>query len=134
MLRPTRLAAAVLTVAAATSLTTSTASAGSPGGDGSAATRTITITAVEPRDDVFVAKGTVDPAYADRIAIMQRKLRREKSWSTWRKFRTTDASRYRRRIDPLRRPGVVCYRVRVKASDGYDDSSSSRVCIRTYRA
>lgn len=101
---------------------------------GTAETRTITIRAVEPKDDVFFAKGRVDPAYADRIALMQRKLKRESAWSTWKtwkKFRTDEESRYRRQIKPLNRVGTVCYRVKIKASGQYDASWSDKVCIRS---
>lgn len=130
MLRRTRLAVPLVALLAAW-LTVGPAGTGTAG---EGVSRTVTITAVEPRDDVFFAKGMVEPAYAGRIAIMQRKLRRERAWSDWKKFRTTDESRYRRRIEALRRPGVVCYRVRIRASGAYAESRSDRVCIRTFRA
>lgn len=122
------LAAALATLVVGASLTVLPAQA-SP-----SATRAITITAVEPRAGVFVVKGKVDPAYPDRVASLQRKLRRDSEWSRWRKFRTGEASHYRRHIQPLRRPGVVCYRVRIRASNGFDESFSPKVCLRSFRA
>lgn len=95
--------------------------------------RTITIKGVEPRDGVFFAKGRVKPDYKERFGIMQRKLKSEKKWSNWRKFKTTKKSTYRERIAPLKRTGVVCYRVKIKGNANFATSYSSRVCIRTYR-
>ena len=96
--------------------------------------RTIKIKGVEPRDGVFFAKGKVTPNYQQRFAVMQRKLKSEKSWDNVRKFKTTDNSTYRERIHALKRQGVVCYRVKIKGNDTFKTSYSGRVCIRTFRA
>ena len=93
--------------------------------------RTISVKGVEPRDDVFFAKGRVRPAYRERRAIMQRKPRSADGWRDWRTFRTTDESRFRERIAPLRRKGVVCYRVKIEGNRKFSTSFSPRVCIRT---
>lgn len=94
--------------------------------------RTIRIRAVEPRDDVFYVKGRVLPDYPGRRAVVQRRLRSAEKWSRWRRFRTSDESRYRQRVKALERPGAVCYRVRVRASNGYAESHSGKICIRTF--
>lgn len=96
--------------------------------------RSISIKGVEPRDGVFFVKGKVQPDYEERFAILQRKLKSENRWDNVRRFRTTDESRYRERIEALNRPGVVCYRVKIKGNDSFATSYSSRVCIRTRRA
>lgn len=94
--------------------------------------RTITMKGVEPREGVFFAKGRVKPDYQERFAIMQRKVRDTTKWRDWRKFRTTDESRYRERIVPLNRVGVVCYRVKIKGNAKFKTSySADTVCIRT---
>lgn len=94
--------------------------------------RTVTIKAVEPRDDVFVVKGRVRPKYADRRVVVQRKLRRDDEWSRWRRTSTGDKSWYRERVKQLKRPGVVCYRVRIPPSNDYPEALSERICIRTF--
>jgi len=96
--------------------------------------RTIRIKGVEPRDSVFFVKGRVKPNYKERFAIVQRKLKSEKSWDNFGTFKTTDESTYRERIYALKRPGVVCYRVKVKGNDTFKTSYSGRVCIRTFRS
>lgn len=96
--------------------------------------RTISIMGVEPKDGVFFVKGDVQPAYKERFAIVQRKLKSESTWSKLRTFRTTDESTYRERVYALDRPGRVCYRVKIKGNDNFATSYSGRVCIRTRRA
>lgn len=91
--------------------------------------RTITVKLVQPREGVFFAKGRVKPDYKERFAIMQRKVKGTKKWRDWRKFRTTDESRYRERIVPLNRVGRVCYRVKIKGNARFKTSYSDRVCI-----
>ncbi len=94
--------------------------------------REISIKAVEPRDKVFFVKGKVRPDYTERFAILQRKLKRDKSWSDDGKFKTSDQSRYRERVHALKRPGTVCYRIKIKGNDNFKTSYSSRICIRTF--
>lgn len=95
--------------------------------------RTITLKGVEPREGVFFAKGRVTPDYKNRFAIMQRKLKSADRWRDWDKFKTTSQSRYRERIAPLKRTGVVCYRVKIKGNANFKTSySHDVVCIRTF--
>jgi hypothetical protein len=96
------------------------------------AERTVGITAVEPRDDVFVIKGRVRPAYPDGQLVVQRKRPKAAHWHRWRTVETSARSRYRQRVRQLRRPGVVCYRVRVPGDEAYADAFSAQVCIRTF--
>ena len=127
----TRLAAAAAVLALFAPLTAvTTADAGTQEAQG---TRTVTIKGVEPNPGRFFAKGKVRPEYAERGAIMQRKLRSQSRWRDDFRFETSAASRYRQRIKPLRRVGTVCYRVKVNASNGYARAFSERVCIRTFR-
>lgn len=95
--------------------------------------RIISIKGVEPKDGVFFVKGKVQPDYKERFAIVQRKLKSEKSWDNDHKFRTTDESTYRERVYALKRPGTVCYRVKIKGNDNFKTSYSGRVCIETFR-
>jgi len=124
----TRLAAAAAVLALAAPLT-----AVSTAGAGVQETRTVTIKGIEPNPGRFFAKGKVIPQYAERGAIMQRKLRSQSRWRDDFRFETSATSRYRQRIKPLRRVGTVCYRVKVNASNGFRTSYSERVCIRTFR-
>lgn len=96
--------------------------------------RTITIQGVKPEAGVFFVKGRVTPDYKERFAVVQRKLKREDEWDNFRKFKTTDESRYRERVYALNRPGVVCYRVKIKGNDTFATSYSGRVCIHSHRA
>lgn len=96
--------------------------------------REISIKGVEPRDGVFFVKGKVQPDYQERFAFLQRKLKSENSWSNARRFTTSGDSSYRERVRALKRPGVVCYRVKIKGNANFKTSYSSRVCIRTFRA
>lgn len=96
--------------------------------------RTISIKGVEPKDGIFFVKGKVQPDYEERFAIVQRKLKSEKTWDNFRTFKTTVESTYRERVYALNRPGYVCYRVKIKGNDNFATSYSSRVCIRTRRA
>lgn len=123
-------AGAALVVSASLAVTTS-ATAESAAGQ-TKEERTISIAGVEPRPNVFFAKGRVFPDYKNRRAIMQRKPRSEDRWRAWKAFRTNDRSRYRRRIAPLKRVGVVCYRVKVPGNARFKTSYSARVCIRTF--
>jgi hypothetical protein len=125
----TRLAAAVAVLALAAPVTaTSTAEAGVQ------ESRTITIKGVKTPRDKFFAKGRVSPEYAERNAVMQRKVRGQARWRKDFRFQTNENSRYREKIRPLKRVGRVCYRVRIAASGDFRTSFSDRVCIRTFRA
>lgn len=127
----TRLAAAVAALALSAPLAAvGTAQAAPAAPD---ATREISIKGIEPRNDVFFAKGKVAPSYENRFAIMQRKLKSEKKWDNWKKFKTNDNSRYRKEIKALNRVGTICYRVKIKASGDFETSYSGRVCIKTTR-
>lgn len=95
--------------------------------------REISIKGVEPKDGVFFVKGKVQPDYEKRFAIVERKLKSENKWSNFRKFKTTNQSKYRQRIKALNRTGVVCYRIKIKGNANFKTSYSSRVCIRTTR-
>lgn len=106
---------------------------GVPAAGGAAAEqRTVSLTAAEPRDDVFVVRGKVRPAYQERPVTVQRKRRKAVRWRTWRTIETNARSRYRQRVAPLKQPGVVCYRVKVPADDTYAAAVSDKVCIRTF--
>jgi hypothetical protein len=94
--------------------------------------RTITIKGVEPRQNVFIAKGRVSPEYKKRAAVMQRKRKSAKHWSNSFKFKTNATSRYRQRIAPLKKSGVVCYRVKIVGNKKFKTSYSDQVCIRTF--
>ena len=124
-------AAAAALVATAPLATIGTAHAEQAAGEAKPE-RTIKIKGVEPRDGVFFVKGSVEPAYKERFAILESKLKSENSWSKVRKFTTTDESTYRERVQALKRPGQICYRVKIKGNDTFATSVSSRVCIRTF--
>jgi len=124
----TRLAAAAAVLALAAPLAvTSSAEAGVQ------ERRTISIEGVKTPTSKFFAKGEVMPSYAERNAVMQRKLRGQATWRKGFRFQTGAQSKYRERIKPLRRIGTVCYRVKVAGSGDYRTSFSGRVCIRTFR-
>jgi hypothetical protein len=128
-----RLVAAAAALVAAAPLASNGTAHAEP--DAPAATRTVITKAVEPRTGVFFAKGRVEPSYENRTAILQRKLKSAEKWGSWKQFKTDGDSRYRKRIAPLDRVGTVCYRVKIKASGGFETSYSERaVCIRTRRA
>ena len=89
----------------------------------------------------FIAFGRVEPGYAKRPAIMQRKLKSAKKWSNWKRFKTDGKSKYRERIAPLNRLGIVCYRVKVPGNETFktsfsrnieDEKSFAKVCIKTF--
>lgn len=103
-----------------------------PAGAGTTEERTVSIRAVEPRDDVFFVKGRVRPDHPGGELFLQRKRPSGDHWRKWRTFRATEASRYRRRVQQLDRPGVVCYRVKVPGDDTYADAFSEKICIRTF--
>ena len=125
----TRLAAAAACLALAAPLgAASTAEAGVQ------ERRVISIEGVKTPTDRFFAKGEVTPSYAERNAVMQRKVRGQARWHQDFRFQTGPRSRYRERIQPLRRVGRVCYRVKIAGSDDLRTSFSDRVCIRTFRA
>jgi len=95
--------------------------------------RTIKVVGKEPREGKFIIKGNVKPNYERRSAIVERKLKSAKNWGTFRKFKTDGQSKFTERIAALNRPGVVCYRVKIKGNDSFKTSYSSRVCIQTTR-
>ena len=124
----TRLAAAAAVLALAAPLAAaSTAEAGVQ------ERRVISIEGVQTPTNKFFAKGEVTPTYAERNAVMQRKLRGQARWHDDFRFQTGEQSKYRERIKPLRQVGTVCYRVKVAASGDFRTSFSGRVCIRTFR-
>ncbi len=133
-----RLVAAGAALVMSASLTVATTATAEPPAPAKATTsaakekRTINIKGVEPRPNVFIAKGRVFPAYEKKPAIMQRKLKSEKKWGTWKRFKTNGKSRYRERIAPLKRRGIVCYRVKIKGNKKFKNSFSTKVCIKTY--
>jgi len=102
--------------------------------------RTVYLKGKEPRDGVFIAYGRMDPGYAKRPAIMQRKLKSAKKWSSVKRFKTNANSKYSVRIGALKRRGVVCYRVKVPGNKTFKVSYSTNIpgksqrqlCIRTY--
>lgn len=95
--------------------------------------REISIKGIEPRNNVFFAKGKVTPSYENRYATMQRKLKSANKWDNWKKFKTNGQSRYRKEIKALNRVGTICYRVKIGASGRFETSYSGRVCIKTTR-
>ncbi len=127
----TRLAAVVCALAVSAPLTAASTAQAEPASPD--ATREISIKGIEPRNNVFFAKGRVSPSYENRYAVMQRKLKSDKKWDNWKKFKTNGKSRYRKEIKALNRVGTVCYRVKVKASGRFETSYSGRVCIKTTR-
>ncbi len=132
-----RLVAAGAALVMSASLTVATTATAGPVAPPAAATapkeeRIINIKGIEPRPNVFIAKGRVFPAYENKPAIMQRKLKSEKKWGPWKQFTTNAKSRYRERIEPLQRRGTVCYRVKVKGDEEFKNSFSARVCIKTF--
>jgi hypothetical protein len=127
-----RLVAAGAALVMSASLAVSTSATAEPGAQQAKEVRPISIKGVEPRPNVFIAKGRVFPEYKERRAVMQRKLKSANRWRGWKAFNTDDRSRYRQRIAPLKRVGVVCYRVKVAGNARYRTSYSSRVCIRTF--
>ena len=127
----TRLAAAVCALAVSAPLAAVTTAQAEPATP--EAKRDVSIKGIEPRPNVFFAKGRVQPSYENRYAIMQRKLASENKWDNWKKFKTNGQSRYRKEIKALNRVGTICYRVKVKASGRFDTSYSRKVCIRTTR-
>ncbi len=128
-----RLVAAGAALVMSASLAVATSATAEPATRQAKEERTITIRGAEPRPDVFFAKGRVFPEYKDRRAVMQRKLKSANRWRGWKAFTTNDRSRYRQRVAPLKRIGVVCYRVKVKGNTRYKTSYSRRVCIETRR-
>jgi hypothetical protein len=127
----TRLAAAVLALAVSAPLTASGTAQAEPATP--EVKRTISIKGIEPRNNVFFAKGKVEPSYENRYATMQRKLKSANSWDNWKKFKTNGESRYRKEIKALNRVGTICYRVKINASGRFETSYSGRVCIKTTR-
>jgi hypothetical protein len=133
-----RLVAAGAALVMSASLTVATTATAEPAAPATTTTpaakeeRTINILGIEPRPDVFIAKGRVFPAYEKKPAIMQRKLKSAKKWGTWKRFKTNGKSRYRERVAPLQRRGTVCYRVKVEGNTKFKNSFSPRVCIKTF--
>jgi hypothetical protein len=127
-----RLVAAGAALVMSASLAVSTSATAEPAAPQAKEERTITIHPSEPRPNVFIVKGRVSPTYENKRATVQRKLRGADTWKGWKAFRTNDSSRYRQRIAPLKRLGVVCYRIKVKGNATYTTSYSGRVCIKTF--
>jgi hypothetical protein len=127
-----RLVAAGAALVMSASLTVASSATAEPAALRGGQERTITIKGVEPRPNVFIAKGRVFPAYENQPAIMQRKLKSAKRWTTWKTFETNGSSRYRQRIAALKRIGVVCYRVKIQGDSEFVNSFSRKVCIRTF--
>ncbi len=128
-----RLVAAGVALVLSASLTVASSATAEPAAPRAAEPRTITIKGVEPRPNVFIAKGRVFPAYENRPAVMQRKLKGAERWRPWTSFETSDTSRYRQRISALTRVGVVCYRVKVWGNGTlFTTSFSKKLCIRTF--
>ncbi len=127
-----RLVATGAALVMSASLTVASSATAEPAAPRAKEERTITIKGVEPRPNVFIAKGRVFPAYENKPAVMQRKLKSAKRWSTWKNFETNGRSRYRQRISALKRVGVVCYRVKVQGNAKFKNSFSRKVCIRTF--
>ena len=103
--------------------------------------RTIYLKGKEAREGVFYAYGRVDPGYAKRPALIQQKLKSEKKWGPYKRFKTNSKSKYRVRIAALKRTGTVCYRVKIAGNKTFKTSYSTRipgksarqVCIKTTR-
>ncbi len=143
-------AAVLLTAAPLAAVGTASAATAAPGTAAAETfqakkSRTIYLTGKEVRSGVFVASGRVAPDYKGRAGFVERKLKSQKNWSTFKKFKTNNKSKYRERIAPLKRRGVVCYRIRIKGSGNFRTSfsrnivnadgkqvSSKKVCIRTF--
>jgi len=142
-----RLAIATVALAVVAPLVVTTGAVADQAGQSSAQaakakqSRTIILKGAEPREGVFFAFGRVDPGYEKRPAIMQRKLKSDRQWSSYKRFKTTRNSGYRVRVAALNRTGVVCYRVKVPGNKFFKTSFSRRingesfgkVCIETSR-
>ena len=124
----TRLVAAAAVLALAAPL--AAASTAEAGGQ---ERRVISIEGIQTPTHKFFAKGEVAPSYAERNAVMQRKLRGQATWRDDFRFQTGEQSKYRERIKALERVGTVCYRVKIAGSGDYRTSYSGKVCIRTFR-
>ena len=141
-----RLAVATVALAVAAPLAGSTVAVADQTGRSSAQVaqakqaRTVYLKGKEPKAGVFVANGRVEPGYAKRPAIMQRKLKSAKKWTSYKRFKTNNNSKYRLRIAALNRKGVICYRVKVPGNKNFKTSYSTNItgksqrqlCIRTY--
>ena len=108
--------------------------------------RTIYLKGKEAREGVFIAFGRTTPDYEKRQVIVQRKLKSAKSWDNSKKIKTNSKSKYRTRIAALKRPGIVCYRIKINGNSAFKTSYSTKivngagqqvsfpkVCIRTSR-
>jgi len=140
-----RIAAATVALAVAAPLVAATGAVADQTGLSTAGaaqekgSRVIYLKGKEPREGVFVAYGRVEPGYKKRPAVLQRKLKSENRWSDWKRFDTDGQSTYRERIAALKRPGVVCYRVKVPGNETFktsfsrniENKSFSQVCIKT---
>jgi hypothetical protein len=138
-------AVALVATAPLAALGTASADTAAPETDQAKKSRTIYLKGKEPKNGVFIATGRVMPDYKGRAGIVERKLKSQKNWSTFKKFKTNNKSKYRERIAPLKKRGVVCYRIKIKGSGNFKTSysrniadengvqvSSKKVCIRTY--
>lgn len=142
-----RLAVATVALAVAAPLALSTGAVADETGQSTAQAaqakkaRTVYLKGKEPKEGVFVAYGRVEPGYAKRPAIIQRKLKSANSWNNWKRFETDGDSKYRERVAALKGSGVVCYRIKVPGNETFKTSFSrniegksySQVCIKTTR-
>ncbi|MGZ5399256.1 MAG: hypothetical protein ACXWDL_06335 [Nocardioides sp.] len=102
--------------------------------------RTVYLKGKEIRDTGrFIAYGRVEPGYAKRPAIIQRKLKSANKWSNWKSFKTDGNSKYRESIAALNKSGIVCYRIKVPGNESFklaysrdiEGKSFAQVCIKT---
>lgn len=142
-----RLAVATVALAVAAPLAVSTVAVADQTGQSSAEVaqakkaRTVYLKGKEPKSGVFVAYGRVEPGYAKRPAIIQRKLKSANRWNDWKRFKTDGKSKYSERVASLDKSGVVCYRIKVPGNKVFKTSFSSKiagksfsqVCIKTSR-
>ena len=94
---------------------------------------TIVVKPREPRPDVFVLKGWVEPRYAHDHAILQRRNCGACRWFAFERFRTDGSSRFKRRV-PTPGPEVrkrICYRVKIARSADHHRAISTSHCIGT---
>lgn len=126
-----RLVAAGAALVMSASLTVASSATAEPAAPEAKDTRTVRINGVEPRPNVFFAKGRVLPAYEKKPAIMQRKVGAAR-WKTYKRFTTSAKSRFRVRIAALRHRGRVHYRVKVPGNKKFKNSFSAVLTIRTF--
>ena len=91
----------------------------------------ITVKPREPRPDVFVLKGKVEPDYRKQDAVLQRRNCGSCAWYAFERFRTDGESRFKLRV-PTPGPEArkkVCYRVKIARSADYRRALSAANCI-----